>query len=181
MYYVHSEGGVVAEEGNSFIINHVKYSAASAKPEIFKALGFTELLPQGREPSHTFYNIQGVSADGQWLKTPWPLDTVQAKLIKDNKTKMLRLLAECDWYVIQAAEGGDAVPAEVVTYRADVRNTFTQRETGINAQTSVDDLYNYVGARGTVQATQPAWPNKPASMFIVEQGDCSVDYDCFCG
>ena len=106
------------------------------------------------------------------------LALVKARLIKDNKTKMLRLLAECDWYVIQAAEGGDAVPTEVATYRAAVRNTFTQRETGINAQTSVDELYNYVGA--SAATSQPAWPDKPESMFIVEQEDCSVDYDCFC-
>ena len=36
-------------------------------------------------------------------------------------------------------------------------------------------------AMGAVEASQPAWPDKPESMFIVEQEDCSVDYDCFGG
>jgi hypothetical protein len=181
MFYVHTESGTKARVGNSFVLAGVKYPAKLVTEQLLSSLNFNTITPVGPEPSNTFYDTQGINVDGTWIKQPYPLASVKATLIKDNKTKMLRLLAECDWYVIQAAEGGDAVPAEVATYRAAVRTTFTNRETQINAKTSVDDLYNYVGAMGAVEASQPAWPDKPESMFIVEQTDCSVDYDCFCG
>lgn len=180
MFYIHTESGTKAKVGNGFNFAGIKYPAKVVTSQLLESLNFNIIFPVEPEPSNTFYDTQGINADGTWIKEPYPLGLVKTRLIKDNKTKMLRLLAECDWYVIQAAEGGDAVPAEVATYRAAVRTTFTQRETDINAQTSVDDLYNYVGARGAVQAAQPAWPDKPESMFIVEQEDCSVDYDCFC-
>ena len=181
MFYAHTESGTKAKLGNGFVLAGIKYPGNLVTPELLDSLDFSIITPVEVEPSNTFYDTLGINANGSWIKQPHPLALVKATLIKDNKTKMLRLLAECDWYVIQAAEGGDAVPTEVATYRAAVRTTFTQRETQINAKSSVDDLYNYVGAMGAVEASQPAWPDKPESMFIVEQGDCSVDYDCFCG
>ena len=181
MFYVHTDSGIKARVGNGFVLAGIKYPGSLVTPELLDSLNFSIITPVEVEPSNTFYDTQGINTDGTWIKQPHSLASVKATLIKDNKTKMLRLLAECDWYVIQAAEGGDAVPAEVATYRAAVRTTFTQRETLINSKTSVDDLYDLVGAMGATQPSQPAWPDKPASMFIVEQTDCSADYDCFCG
>ena len=180
MYFIHQESSVQGQTGNTLRFENNLYPARIVTKELFDSLGFVELYPSEKRPSIVFYDVQGINPNGTWIKQPWNLNKVKATLIKDNKTKMLRLLAECNWYVIQAVEGGDAVPAEVATYCAAVRTTFTQRETDINAKTSVDDLYNYVGAMGAVESSQPAWPDKPASMFIVEQEDCFVDYDCFC-
>ena len=181
MYYYNSTLDQQAQIGNSLVIGGITYPAKIVQESLLENLGFQRINTVGILPSNTFYDVQGVTNEGVWIKQPYPIESVKVTLIKDNKTKMLRLLAECDWYVIQAAEGGDAVPAEVATYRAAVRTTFTQRETLINSQTSVDDLYNLVGAMGATRPSQPAWPDKPESMFIVEQEDCTVDYDCFCG
>ena len=180
MYYYNPTLDQQAQIGNSLVIGGITYPAKIVQEGLLENLGFQRINTVGILPSNTFYDVQGVTNEGVWIKQPYPIESVKATLIKDNKTKMLRLLAECDWYVIQAAEGGDAVPAEVVTYRSDVRTTFSQRETLINSKTSVDDLYDLVGAMGATRPSQPAWPDKPASMFIVEQEDCSVDYDCFC-
>ena len=180
MYYYNSTLDQQAQIGNSLVVGGITYPAKIVQESLLENLGFQLINISGIKPSNTFYDVQGVTNEGVWIKQPYPIEIVKATLIKDNKTKMLRLLAECDWYVIQAAEGGDAVPAEVATYRAAVRTTFTQRETLINSKTSVDDLYDLVGAMGATQPSQPAWPDKPESMFIVEQTDCSADYDCFC-
>lgn len=59
-----------------------------------------------------------VEADAGWLATLAP----QAPNVAQVKAEAARRLAPTDWYVIRAAEGGTAAPANVLAYRAAVRD-----------------------------------------------------------
>ena len=58
------------------------------------------------------------------------------------------LLAQYDWYTLRAADGGTAVPSNVVTYRAAVRSKANEMCSTIDSAPSVDhlaSLYVYSG------------------------------------
>ena len=58
------------------------------------------------------------------------------------------LLAQYDWYTLRAADGGTAVPSNVVTYRAAVRSKANEMCSTIDSASSVDhlaSLYVYSG------------------------------------
>lgn len=49
-------------------------------------------------------------------------------------------LSQTDWYTLRAADGGTAVPANIATYRTNVRNTSNTMCGLIDAVTTVDEL-----------------------------------------
>ena len=58
------------------------------------------------------------------------------------------LLSGSDWYVVRETEAGTAVPANITTYRTDVRTRANEMCNAIDAVTTVDGLaalYVYVG------------------------------------
>ena len=66
------------------------------------------------------------------------LKTEKKRIVKDQASG---LLAPTDWYVIKATEVADySVPANVTTFRSDVRTKSNEMETQIDACTTVDEL-----------------------------------------
>ena len=81
------------------------------------------------------------------------------------KTQAGGLLAPTDWMVIKASEvEGYVVPAEIITYRSDVRTASNSIEAAILATTTMDEfkaLYDApVDAEGNVTGNAPIndWP-----------------------
>jgi hypothetical protein len=56
---------------------------------------------------------------------------VKSNLIAEVKAQQGALLAETDWAVIRNADTGDAIPANIATYRAAIRSKATEMETAI--------------------------------------------------
>jgi len=79
------------------------------------------------------------------------LKTEKKRIVKDQAAG---LLAKTDWYVVKATEVSDyTVPADITTYRTNVRAKSNEMEQMINACGTVDDLktlYDYVNT-GTEQ------------------------------
>ena len=73
------------------------------------------------------------------------LKTEKKKIIKQQAAS---LLTPTDWYVVKATEVADySVPANITTFRADVRAKSNEMETQIDACTTVEQLetlYTYV-------------------------------------
>ena len=75
-------------------------------------------------------------------------------LIQTIKQQASGLLAPTDWYVVKATEVADYdIPANILSFRADVRTKSNEMETQIDACTTVDELkalYEYTNT-GTEQ------------------------------
>ena len=73
------------------------------------------------------------------------LKTEKKKIVKQQASG---LLAPTDWYVVKSTEVADYdVPANILSFRADVRSKSNEMETQIDACTTVDELktlYEYV-------------------------------------
>ena len=77
---------------------------------------------------------------------PRDLATCKADWVKNQKNEARNILADTDWLVLRAAEGGTAVPSDTKTYRAAVRAKSKEREDQINACSSIDDLASLIQA-----------------------------------
>ena len=79
------------------------------------------------------------------------LKTEKKKIVKQQASN---LLAPTDWYVVKATEVADYdIPANILSFRADVRTKSNEMETMINNCTTVDELkalYEYTNT-GTEQ------------------------------
>ena len=122
-------------------------------------LGITEIVQQPH-PNSVLYNW-GYNDDGTVTSTAKPLDDinevdengdplldddgvqvvtkgVKSNLIANVKSQQGALLAETDWAVIRNADTGDAIPANIATYRADIRSKATAMETAITDAADTD-------------------------------------------
>ena len=93
----------------------------------------------------TYENGDPVLDDDGNQVVNYGLKTQKKKIIKDQASA---LLAPTDWYVVKATEVADySVPANITTFRADVRAKSNEMETQIDACTTVEQLetlYTYV-------------------------------------
>ena len=89
--------------------------------------------------------------------------------IAKQKQEAANLLRSTDWYAVRKAETDTAIPADVATYRANVRTVSGTRESEINACTTATELIALVTAHQfvlndageTVTNTEPfltPWP-----------------------
>ena len=122
-------------------------------------LGITEIVQQSH-PDSRLYNW-GYNDDGTVTSTAKPLDDINevdengdplldddgvqvvTKGVKSNlkgevKAQQSSLLAQTDWAVIRNADTGDAIPANIATYRAAIRTKATDMETAITAAADTD-------------------------------------------
>lgn len=83
----------------------------------------------------------------------WEADLASAKVRrKDEVNRESRyLLAQSDWYRLRESDGGTAMPANVLTYRSDVRTEANDSETAIDSLGTVDACRDFV----------PSWPTAP--------------------
>ena len=124
------------------------------------ALGITEIVQQPAPDSRLYtwsYNDDGtvnstakplndvnevdengdpIMEDGVQVVTPG----VKSNLIAEVKAQQGALLAQTDWAVIRNADTGDAIPANIATYRAAIRSKATEMETAITAAADTDAI-----------------------------------------
>ncbi len=67
---------------------------------------------------------------------------VREKLISTLKRECQEMLQATDWYILRAAEGGAAVPADIITVRAAIRTKCDNIESVINAAT-IEELKGF--------------------------------------
>jgi len=86
------------------------------------------------------------------------LKTEKKKIVKQQASG---LLAPTDWYVVKSTEVADYdIPANVLSFRADVRTKSNEMETQIDACTTVDELkalyeYTNTGTEANPVITRP--------------------------
>jgi hypothetical protein len=90
------------------------------------------------------------------------LKTEKKKIVKQQASG---LLAPTDWYIVKATEVADYdVPANILSFRADVRTKSNEMETMINNCTTVDELkalYEYTEQQdGTFTRPLPEFPKE---------------------
>ena len=90
------------------------------------------------------------------------LKTEKKRIVKQQASG---LLAPTDWYVVKAQEVADySVPANITTFRADVRTKSNEMETAIDNCTTVDELkalYEYTEQPdGTITRPLPEFPKE---------------------
>lgn len=89
---------------------------------------------------------------------------LKSQAVAQAKATAGGLLADSDWYVVRKAEVGTAIPADVLTYRAAVRQASNDIEAAINAVEDHDAfmaLYDSpVDEEGNATGNAPinAWP-----------------------
>lgn len=123
------------------------------------AIGITEIVQQPH-PNSVLYHW-GYNDDGTVTSTAKALDDVdevdengdplldndgvqvvtkgvKSNLIAEVKSQQGALLAGTDWAVIRNADTGDAIPANIATYRAAIRTKATAMETAITDAADTD-------------------------------------------
>ena len=90
------------------------------------------------------------------------LKTEKKKIVKQQASN---LLAPTDWYVVKATEVADYdIPANILSFRADVRTKSNEMETMINNCTTVHELkalYEYTEQEdGTITRPLPEFPKE---------------------
>ena len=90
------------------------------------------------------------------------LKTEKKKIVKQQASG---LLAPTDWYVVKATEVADYdIPANILSFRADVRTKSNEMETAIDNCTTVDELkalYDYTEQEdGTITRPLPEFPKE---------------------
>ena len=83
----------------------------------------------------------------------WEADLTAAKARRKEEVnrESRYLLSDYDWYRLRESDGGTAMPANVLTYRGDVRTEANDAETAIDALGTVDACRDFV----------PSWPTAP--------------------
>ena len=90
------------------------------------------------------------------------LKTEKKRIVKQQASG---LLAPTDWYVVKSTEVADYdIPANILSFRADVRTKSNEMETQIDACTTVDELkalYEYTEQEdGTFTRPMPEFPEE---------------------
>ena len=115
-------------------VNYPQNWLRLATPQDRAAIGITEAAEPARYDDRFYWGVDNPK-DLDGLKTLW------TEQVKDTASK---LLAATDWMVIRKVERNIDIPAETVTYRADVLAECDRLTTAIAAASNVEDLITAV-------------------------------------
>ena len=101
---------------------------ATYAPATGKKLDDTNVVDEDGEPLLDDNGVQVVTLG---------LKSIEKKQIKNQAAGLLQ---GTDWYVVRNAEAGTAIPADVATFRADVRTKSGTMETAIDGAASIEAL-----------------------------------------
>ena len=104
-------------------------------------------------PDDRFYWVTD-NNDGTFSKTPKDLAQLKEQYVEQAKQIAHSLLMESDWLVLREVEEPGKLPADIKTYRHDVREYSGTREAEINACADVPALEALVNA-------ETYWPMTP--------------------
>ena len=151
--------------GRPFFYNDINYTKAGATHDTFISLGFQQVVVAQR-PDDRFYIVSGPNFDGSYNSTERPLADLKTSFIDEYKRIANQLITPTDWYYARLTELGSPngdVPAAVGTFRADVRTALSNRETDINATTTVAELETLI--------------NQPAQIYDEVEEEFEVNPD----
>lgn len=137
-----------------FVLNSIQYPANFLRLSTEKekeSLGIVWVDP-GPTWDQRFY--WGYDHDGNLI----PKDHVQLVELWTNQTRTTAntLLSPTDWMIIREADNGTLCPAELKTWREDVRLAAKDKVESIEATTTTDELAVYV-----TSAEYATWPIIP--------------------
>tara|TARA_R110000772_G_scaffold83945_1_gene177525 strand:- start:133 stop:723 length:591 start_codon:yes stop_codon:yes gene_type:complete len=101
---------------------------ATYAPATGKKLDDTNVVDEDGEPLLDDNGVQVVTLG---------LKSIEKKQIKNHAAGLLQ---DTDWYVVRNAEAGTAIPAEVATFRTEVRTKSGTMETAIDGAASIEAL-----------------------------------------
>lgn len=114
-----------------------------------EALGFYDVEQPTKKESQEYGDIEW-DADNSRFTYPVNNKTYSQTVAELKTQKIANLkhlynskLAETDWYVVRAAEGGAAVPSDITTERSDLRTECATKEAEINAKTTKAQVVDY--------------------------------------
>ena len=134
-----------------FMANDINYPPGWIRfstPEARLAVGITE-VPDPVRKDDRFYWV-----DEHNVATPKDLADLKQQWVEQTKATAHSLLAATDWLVLREVEEPGHMPADIKTYRHDVREYSGQREAEINACADVPALEALVNA-------ETYWPMTP--------------------
>ena len=114
-----------------------------------EAIGFYDVEQPTKKESQEYGDIEW-DADNNVFTYPVNNKTY-SQTVAELKTQKIanlkhlynRKLAETDWYVVRAAEGGTAVPSDISTERSDLRDECATKEAEISALTTKASIVDY--------------------------------------
>ena len=89
------------------------------------------------------YTVNANNVVGSYAATDRDVAEMKKNMISQVKGTASGLLSKHDWMAIREFEGGEAMPANVKTYRAAVRTESNDKETEINALADMDAIKSY--------------------------------------
>ena len=129
-------------EEYNYADNQVTRSWRTATPKLLEdrnEVWSQEQIDNGNAPDGTSAGDPHLDSDGNQIVTKG-LKSQKKQIIKNQASG---LLAPTDWYVVKATEVTDySVPANITTFRSNVRAKSNEMETQIDACTTVDELKN---------------------------------------
>ena len=127
-------------EEYNYADNQVTRSWGTATPKLLEdrdEVWSQEQIDNGNAPDGTSAGDPHLDSDGNQIVTKG-LKSQKKQIIKSQASG---LLSPTDWYVVKATEVEDYnVPANITTFRADVRAKSNEMETQIDACTTVEQL-----------------------------------------
>jgi hypothetical protein len=114
-----------------------------------EALGFYDVEQPTKKESQEYGDIEW---DADNSRFTYPVNNkTYSKTVAELKTQKIanlkhlynQKLAETDWYVVRAAEGGSAVPSDIATERSDLRTECATKEAEISALTTKASIVDY--------------------------------------
>lgn len=114
-----------------------------------EALGFYDVEQPTKKESQEYGDIEW---DADNSRFTYPVNNkTYSQTVAELKTQKIanlksiynRKLAETDWYVVRAAEGGTAVPSDIATERSDLRAECATKEAEISALTTKASIVDY--------------------------------------
>jgi hypothetical protein len=106
--------------------------------------------PDPEPVDHRFFWDTGIPKDLKGLKTQW---------VAQQKQIAATLLAPTDWYITRLVETETDIPADILSYRSEVREVCGLREVEIEACETTDDLASIVTSNGLTE-----WPKSPSDL-----------------
>jgi hypothetical protein len=140
--------------------NNTNEQYSFANGQVTKSWG-TAIAKRLEDENAVDENNEPILQDGVQVIN-YGLKTEKKRIVKQQASG---LLAPTDWYVVKATEVADYdVPANILSFRADVRTKSNEMETMINNCTTVDELkalYEYTEQEdGTFTRPLPEFPKE---------------------
>jgi hypothetical protein len=141
---------------------------STATPEQLAAAGFycyAQSPPPAVNPQiytvESSFVIDGTNATQEYTVVPLPLADSKGTYTSAVKSKAYDILQPTDWLVVRKVENGAEIPADLDTWREDIRLESQDKVTAIDSCETADALESYVTSEA-----YSYWPPEPAAVAL---------------